>query len=68
MSVVPFPNKPKPKRDLMITLRVEGELRDAIQRAAEKDCRTVAGLVRHVMLEWLERQETPNPNYRAPGL
>lgn len=40
-----------------IMLRVEPRLREAIARQAEKDQRTVSGIIRKVLADYLDQEE-----------
>ena len=42
--------------DEMISVRLPGDLREAIERAAEREHRTVSGQVRYLIASAIERQ------------
>lgn len=48
------------REQTLINFKIEPELKERLIALAEKDHRTLSGLIKHVLLNYAERQETGN--------
>ena len=46
----------------MINIRLPEELKEEVRQAAEKDSRTVTGMITYIIKTWLAEQEAKVPN------
>lgn len=40
----------------MVSIRLEGDLKERLERQADKEHRTLTGLIKHIVLSYLEAQ------------
>lgn len=41
----------------MVNIRLEGDLKERLERQADKEHRTLTGLIKHILLNYLESSE-----------